>query len=84
MPSTPMFLSASLTSSSFVRLNDRFNFFHVRLRFQVIAFFAMHADVQPFDFLLLLTRTPTTRSTIFRMIRVPTIARTHEIATPIA
>ena len=39
----------------FVRLDDGFDFLHGKrpLRFEIISFFAVHAEVQPFDFLSL-------------------------------
>src|SRR5215831_15890047 len=52
MPSTPMALSASLTSSSLCGWMTASIFFMVGLRLEIVAFFAVHSEVETFDFLV--------------------------------
>ena len=52
----PMFFEGFLDVFEFVRLNHCFNFFHdvsLSLRFQIVAFFAVQAEIETFDLFLL-------------------------------
>ena len=50
----PDFKQGCLYILQFVRLNDRFDFYHgVRISaFQVVTFFTVHAEIQPLGFIL--------------------------------